>query len=78
MKVKAAPIKTTAGTYYLLKNTDNRVVYNAPNKWKTKRGAEMWASNNGYTLQTAAKAAKKKAAAGKKPAKRAPARTSHR
>ncbi len=66
MKVKAAPIRTTAGTYYLLKNTENRVVYNAPNKWKTKRGAEMWATNNGYTVQAAGKAARKKAAAAPK------------
>ena len=66
MKVKATPIRTTAGTYYVLKNTgNNSIVYNAPNKWKTKRGAENWASNNGYTVQAPPKHKKKRQTASK-------------
>lgn len=62
MKVKATALRTTAGTYYVLKNTgNNSILHNAPNKWKTKRGAENWASNNGYLIQAPPKRKKQQA-----------------
>lgn len=71
MKVKATALRTTAGTYYVLKNTgNNSILHNAPNKWKTKRGAENWASNNGYLIQAAPKRPKKKTAQRSAPAKK--------
>lgn len=72
MKVKASPIKTTNGTVFVLRTTENKVLHYAPNRWKTRRGAERWASDNGYNVQKAAKKAAAKAAKG---AKTAPAKT---
>ena len=66
MKVKASPINTTAGTIFVLKTNENRVLHNAPNKWKTKRGAEKWAAENGLTIQTSAKRKTQKAATARK------------
>ena len=35
--------------YFGLKNVEeNRVLFSAPNNWKTKKGAKNWAIKNGY------------------------------
>lgn len=37
--------------YYGLKNaTDNTVLYDAPNNWKTEKGAIRWAINHGLVV----------------------------
>lgn len=68
MKVKAIPIGTTAGTRYVLINSNDGDVLHAPNKWKTQRGAERWAQKNGFSVaKPAAKPSEKPKA--KSPAK---------
>ena len=75
MKVKATPIRTTAGTYILINSNDGDVLH-APNKWKTQRGAERWAQKNGFSVaKPAAKpSAKPKAKSPAKPKAKSPAK----
>lgn len=53
MKVKTYVInKGTSSQYYGLKNAEeNQVLYYAPNKWKTEKGAINWAIKNGYEVK---------------------------
>lgn len=75
MKVKASPLRTTNGTVFVLRTSDNKVLHYAPNKWKTKRGAERWASDNGYNIQKATKKAAAKAVKSTKTASAKAAKT---
>lgn len=52
MKVKIYCInKGTASQYYGLKNAEeNTVLYDAPNNWKTEKGALNWAKRNGLKV----------------------------
>ena len=52
MKVKTYTINEgQPSQYYGLKNAeDGQVLYDAPNNWKTKRGAEKWAEKNGLEI----------------------------
>lgn len=37
--------------YYGLKDTnENKVLFSAPNNWKTKKGAENWAKKHNFKL----------------------------
>ena len=37
--------------YYGLKNAmENTILHTAPNNWKTEKGAENWAKENGYLI----------------------------
>lgn len=41
--------KGTNSQYFGLKIIEeNRVLFSAPNNWKTKKGAKNWAIKNGY------------------------------
>lgn len=43
--------KGTASQYFGLKDVDeNRVLYGAPNNWKTEKGAIRWAEKHGYEV----------------------------
>ena len=52
MKVKTGTINTNKPTqYFILKDAeDGRVLYSAPNNWKTERGAVRWAEKNGLEV----------------------------
>ena len=52
MKVKIFVINEgTESQYFGLKNADeNTVLYDAPNNWKTKKGAVKWAIKNGLEI----------------------------
>lgn len=52
MKVTIGTINTNQPTqYFILKDAeDGRVLYAAPNNWKTKRGAIHWAEKNGLEV----------------------------
>lgn len=52
MKVKTYCInKGQTGQYFgLMDAIDNRVLYGAPNNWKTERGAKNWARKNGMEV----------------------------
>ena len=52
MKVTIGTINTNQPTqYFILKDAeDGRVLYAAPNNWKTKRGAIRWAEKNGLEV----------------------------
>ena len=41
----------TTSQYYGLKNADeNQVLHNAPNNWKTEKGAIRWAEKHGLEV----------------------------
>lgn len=63
MKVKAVPINTSSNPFYVLVTEENNVVHYAPNNWKTKGGAERWATKHGYKLKSPTKRKATKAAA---------------
>lgn len=52
MEVKVYCInKGTAAQYFGLKTAEeNRVLYYAPNNWKTERGAIRWAEKHGFKV----------------------------
>ena len=51
MKVKIYCInKGLASQYFGLMNAEGKVLYCAPNNWKTVKGAEKWAERNGYEV----------------------------
>jgi hypothetical protein len=58
MKVRIGTINTNQPTqYYILKDAeDGRVLYAAPNNWKTERGAIRWAEKNGFEVAKEARA----------------------
>ena len=58
MKVRIGTINTNQPTqYYILKDAeDGRVLYAAPNNWKTARGAIRWAIKHGLEIEEGAEA----------------------
>lgn len=52
MKVKTYTINKNQPTQYFgLKDAeDGRILYDAPNNWKTERGAVRWAEKNGLEI----------------------------
>lgn len=52
MTVKIYVINEGQKTQYfgLMEAKENRVLYGAPNNWKTKKGAEKWAIKHGLKI----------------------------